>query len=60
VSQEQPKPEKPTLTLVPAREIGVDQLLKLFRQLTGREPTAEDREQARLILEKQDGERKGG
>lgn len=44
-------PDKPSLTLSKGT-ITLEDLVKLFKHLTGREPSAEDLEQARAILEK--------
>jgi hypothetical protein len=41
---------KQSLTLLPGKGITLEQLLGLFRHLTGREPTPEDAATARRIL----------
>jgi hypothetical protein len=45
------KPQKPSLAIVPGRGIDVEQVVALFRHLTGREPSKEEVEQAKASLE---------
>ena len=39
--------DKPTLTLLPGKALSPEVLLNLFRPLTGREPTEEEKERVR-------------
>jgi len=51
------KKPRPTLSLVPGPAITAEDLVELFRHLTGREPTAEERAEARAVLERAAGKR---
>lgn len=44
--------EKPSLTLLPGKEITLETIRKMFLKLTGREPTKEEMEDARVKWEK--------
>jgi hypothetical protein len=45
------KPQKPTLTIAPGRGLTVEELVELFKRLTGRTPSPEEVEEARAKLE---------
>ena len=53
MSEEQ-QSDKPAFFLVDAKEITFEQTIDLFRKLTGREPTAEEVEEARAEWEAED------
>ena len=44
--------QKPSLTLILGDTIDAEAIARLFRKLTGREPTPEEMEEARKILER--------
>ena len=44
--------DKPSLALLPGKEMTLDDIRKMFVKLTGREPTKEDLEKARAKWEK--------
>lgn len=48
--------EKPELHLADAKQMTLDDVLNLFRRVTGREPTPEEIEDARREWESDDGE----
>lgn len=48
------KNDKPALHLTDAKAVSFEQMMNLFRKLTGREPTAEEIEEARREWDSQD------
>jgi hypothetical protein len=52
--------DKPALHLVDAKEITFEQIIDLFRQLAGREPTAEEVEEARREWQDEESEKRQG
>jgi hypothetical protein len=46
------EPDKPSLTLLMGEKIDAEAIRRLFVKLTGREPTPEEMEEARKVLER--------
>ena len=53
-----PKNDKPTLHLLHSNEITFENIMEMFRKLTGREPTAEEVEEARLEWDREENEQR--
>jgi hypothetical protein len=53
---EQQRNDKPTLHLLHPQEITFENIMEMFRKLTGREPTPEEVEEARAEWEADDSE----